>query len=189
MILHQKSKRFSAKGSEASHLRRRKYELCRRFRFPEALLLGSLSWVQRRCGKAACWCAGADGHPMWILSLSLDGRRVTETIPEDQVPEVEALLERGRALKDALSELGTINGMLFRLSRVEESRLQTSKRRRSRKTATQKKKGHPAFPENKRKKKKKGKERSTLLRLPPILILALGFIRAEPFGSRGNLDP
>ncbi len=117
---------FAAKGPEASHLRRRKFELLRKYRFPEDLFLGSLSLTFRRCGKPECACADPededDLHALWILSLSLDGVRITESIPEEEVEEIRALLARGRELHDALRELATVNGKLFRLGRKEKRR-------------------------------------------------------------------
>lgn len=115
---------FAAKGPEASHLRRRKFEVLRKYRLPEELFLGSLSLTFRRCGKPECACADPedeeDLHALWILSLSLDGVRITESIPEEEVEEVRALLARGREFHDALREVATLNGRLFRLGRKEK---------------------------------------------------------------------
>ena len=40
------------KGDKAAQIRQRKFELIKRFQFPEDMLPGSLSQQQLRCGKA-----------------------------------------------------------------------------------------------------------------------------------------
>src|SRR3989304_7761587 len=42
---------------------------------PEPLLAGSLSLVNRTCGKPTCHCATKPGHPVWTLATTRDGRR------------------------------------------------------------------------------------------------------------------
>jgi hypothetical protein len=111
---------FGAKGVEAAQLRRRRGMLARRFGIPDHLLGGSLNQVVRRCGKPTCHCASGEGHPMWTLTFSIDGRRVVEFVPDDLVPLIEPLANEGRDYRDALYEILTINAQLLHLWRKEK---------------------------------------------------------------------
>jgi len=111
---------YGAKGAEASQLRRRKHALIRRFGIPEDVLGGSLSLVYRKCGKASCRCATGERHPMWTLTYSVDGRRRVEFIPEDQLDLVRPLADAGRAYRDAVREVSTLNAQLLSLWREQQ---------------------------------------------------------------------
>lgn len=111
---------FGAKGPEASRLRRRKYEIIRQYGFPESALPGAMTQTFRRCGKPTCHCAGSEGHPMWVLSFSVDGTKHTETIPESWVAELEPLITEGRECREALAEMLRLNAELLRLWRQEQ---------------------------------------------------------------------
>lgn len=111
---------YSAKGVEATRLRRRRRVLAVRFGIPDQLLGGSLNQVFRKCGKPTCHCVLGDGHPMWTLTYSVAGNRRVEFIPDDLVPLLEPLAEEGRAYKDALNELRTINAQLVSLWRKNQ---------------------------------------------------------------------
>ena len=67
---------------------------------------------------------------MWVLSFSVDGRKHTETIPEEWVPQLADLVERGNELRDGLAELLRINAELLHLWR-EQQRTKGSKRGKS----------------------------------------------------------
>ena len=118
---------FGAKGPEASRLRRRKYEIIRQFSFPEDALPGSITRTFRRCGKPTCHCASGDGHPMWVLSFSMDGAKHTEVIPQEWVPQLEPMVAQGRQCREAVAELLKLNAQLLRLWR-QEQRVQTAKK-------------------------------------------------------------
>ena len=49
---------------------------------------------------------------MWTLTYSVDGQRHVEFIPDELVPRIAPLAENGRAYRDALSEILTINAQL-----------------------------------------------------------------------------
>jgi hypothetical protein len=123
---------FEAKGSAASLLRRRKYELVRSFDLPADLLGGSLTLTQRRCGKAGCRCASGDGHPMWTLTYSVEDDKQVLVVPAADVALLQPLVEQGRRWRDALSELLAINAQLLSLWRQQQrqraGRRRTSKR-------------------------------------------------------------
>ena len=54
---------------------------------------------------------------MWTLTYSVKGRRHVEFIPDELVPKIAPLAEEGRAYRDALSEIQTINAQLVTLWR------------------------------------------------------------------------
>lgn len=115
-----KTEAYAAKGVAASRLRQRKHQLARRFGIPHELLGGSLNEVARKCGKPTCRCASGEGHPMWTLTYSVDGQRRVEFIPDELVPLIAPLAEEGRAYRDALSEILTINAQLVTLWREQQ---------------------------------------------------------------------
>lgn len=108
-------KKYHIKSSQASKLRKRKHEIISRYGFAGSVLPGALTLTHRRCGKPTCHCASDAGHPMWMLSFSLDGKKRTEVIPRKLAQELAPLVERGREQREALSELMRINAELLRL--------------------------------------------------------------------------
>ena len=111
---------FSAKGIEASQLRRRRGVLSRRFGLPDDILGGSLVLSHRRCGKPSCWCADDDGHPQWTLTYSVEGSKRVESIPADLVDQLMPFVNEGKTYRDAVAEIRSINAQLLRLWRLEE---------------------------------------------------------------------
>ena len=111
---------YSSKGLVSSRLRQRKHALVRRFGIPKDTLGGSLSQVERRCGKPTCHCADGGGHPMWTLTYSVNGRRHVEFIPASLLSEVQRLATEGREYREAVAEVATINAQLVSLWRLEE---------------------------------------------------------------------
>ena len=138
---------FSAQGSVASRLRKRKSALVRKYGLPENLLPGSLCQSHRRCGKAGFHCADGEGHPMWSLTLSIDGRKHVEPVPVDWVKQLRPLVEGGRLYREALREVLTLNAELLRRYRQQQ------KVRRSKKSTSVAKK--------RQKRAKTAKKRST----------------------------
>lgn len=111
---------YGAKGPKASQLRQRKHALARRFGLPAEALGGALSKVYRKCGKASCHCASGEGHPMWTLTYRVEGAKHVEFIPADLVTVLEPLTEQGRAYREALREIMTINAQLVTLFREQQ---------------------------------------------------------------------
>ncbi|MFO8071260.1 MAG: DUF6788 family protein [Polyangia bacterium] len=108
---------FTAKGRAASQLRKRKYELVRKYGILENALPGSLALTHRRCGKPNCHCANGKGHPMWSLTFMVDGKKRVEQIPANWVEEIRPLVEHGREFKSAVAEVFSINAQLLALWR------------------------------------------------------------------------
>jgi len=107
------------KGKQAAQIRQRKYELIRRFQFPEDLLPGSISRQLLRCGKANCHCAESEGHPVWSLTFMANGKKHVQHIPKHLVDEVRRRVEAGREYQDALREVLTANAHLLVLARKQ----------------------------------------------------------------------
>ena len=123
MYTYTKMKWFESRGGQASRLRQRKYELLRRFRIPEHALPGSLALTHTRCGKPTCRCAtGEQGHPKWLLTFMVDGKKRVETIPAELVEEIRPLVLQGREFKDAVAEVFAINAQLLALWRRQQPR-------------------------------------------------------------------
>lgn len=56
---------------------------------------------------------------MWTLTYSVDGQRHVEFIPDELVPWVTPWAEEGRAYREALGEIQTINAQLVTLWRKQ----------------------------------------------------------------------
>lgn len=108
-----------AKGPVAARIRQRKFELMRRYHFPDDLLPGSLSQQHLRCGKANCHCARGEGHPVWSLTFMAEGKKHVLYIPKHLVEEVRRRVQAGRAFQDALREVMVANAHLLVLARKQ----------------------------------------------------------------------
>lgn len=109
-------------GDEAARLRQRKYHLLRELSLPEEAVAGSLAKTYRRCGKRNCHCAEGQGHPQWLLTFMVEGKKRVERIPEEWVEEVQQRVEHGREFKKALQEVLTANAQLLVLARRQRRR-------------------------------------------------------------------
>ncbi len=74
----------------------------------DALIMGSLSEVQRRCGKPSCHCAARPGHAQAILMSIDDGRRRCQVIRQADLAAVRRGVERYRAFRKGLRRLSTL---------------------------------------------------------------------------------
>ena len=69
--------------------------------------LGSLSLRKSPCIREHCEaCARGDQHTSHVLYSRVNGRRVGLYIPDDLVPQIQASLDKGRALQNLLYEAG-----------------------------------------------------------------------------------
>ena len=64
---------------------------------------------------------------MWSLTFMVDGKKHVERIPDEWVEEIRPLVEQGREVKAAVSEILVTNAQLLALQRK-----QTSKRKKKR---------------------------------------------------------
>lgn len=66
------------------------------------LVRGSLITLRRRCGKPNCRCADGVPHETPALSYSLEGRTRTVTLRPEDLPAVQAAIERYMAARQRL---------------------------------------------------------------------------------------
>jgi len=66
-------------------LKRRKRRLLAKLGIPADALPGSLALTHRRCGKSTCHCAQGAGHPLYLLTFMVDGKKHVEPIPADWI--------------------------------------------------------------------------------------------------------
>ena len=128
VLLYKQSqmKKGKPSGEQAAGFRQRKFALLRRYRIPEAvvaaLLPGSLSQSQRRCGKPTCHCATGAGHPSWYLAFMVGGTQRVQHIPAAWVADVQRRVAAGRAFKQAIAEVLAANAQLLVLERRQTKR-------------------------------------------------------------------
>jgi hypothetical protein len=79
---------------------------------------GSLITLRRRCGKPNCRCADGVPHETPALSYSVEGRTRTVTLRPEDLPAVQAALERYAAARQRLEDeaLAGIEALRARLS-------------------------------------------------------------------------
>src|SRR5512139_2621201 len=106
-----------ARGPLAAKLRQRKFVLTKRYRIPEDLLPGSLSLTHSRCGRKSCHCATEQGHPVWLLTFMVQGKKRVERIPQEWAEDVQRRVEAGREFKEAVAEVFAANAQLLALWR------------------------------------------------------------------------
>jgi hypothetical protein len=116
------------KSLPASPLRRRKRQLVSRLKLPPDALPGSLALTHRRCGKPSCHCAEGQGHPLWLLTFMVRGKKRVEPVPEQWADAVRQRVDHGRQFKEALAELFVLNAELLVLERKRQPRKNSRKR-------------------------------------------------------------
>lgn len=91
-------------------LRLQRSLLLRRLMRVEELAIGSVSVVQRKCGKANCRCAEGGGHKQTLfLFRGEDGRRHCKLIRQADSDRLLSAGKRYRDFRAALRELRAIN--------------------------------------------------------------------------------
>jgi len=81
----------------------------------ESLLQGSLSLVNRTCGKKNCHCATRPAHPAWVLATSESGRQRCQVVRHADVEEVQ---RRVATYKDYRTTLRALEAMQKELKRL-----------------------------------------------------------------------
>lgn len=89
----------------------------------EPFLVGSLSLVNRTCGKPTCHCAMNSGHPVWVLATTQDSRRRCQVVRLADVDDVRQRVEAYRTFKSLRRELESIHREMIALLRgLQEKR-------------------------------------------------------------------
>lgn len=97
-----------SQAERVEQLSRKREELKARMAEVGDLRPGSLVERYRRCGKAACHCAGkgAAGHgPSWSLTREVGGKTVTRVIPAGAVAQTREQIAEHRRLRVLVREL------------------------------------------------------------------------------------
>jgi hypothetical protein len=68
------------------------------------LVRGTLITLRRRCGKPTCRCADGDPHETPALSYSFHGRTRTVTLRSEDLPAVQAALDRYATARQRLED-------------------------------------------------------------------------------------
>jgi hypothetical protein len=110
------------KGPQAARLRKRKFDLLRRFSIPENLLPGTLTQTHSRCGRPACHCADPNdpGHIAWSLTFMSSGKHRVVRVPKQWADSVAARVRAGREFQDAVRDVLTANAELLILARQQQ---------------------------------------------------------------------
>jgi hypothetical protein len=109
--------KIAPKGPQAAELRKRKHDHLRQLQIPAEALPGSLAQCFRKCGKANCHCASGPGHPVWLLTYMVEGKKRVERIPEAWVEEVRRRVGLGKEFREKLTEILNANAELLVLWR------------------------------------------------------------------------
>jgi len=113
------------RGAVASRLRQQQHALLRQYHLPAELLRqlpGSLSLSHLRCGKPTCHCAHGEGHPVWHLTYTVEGRKQVLHIPTAWAEEIRQRVEAGHAVQDAVRDVLAANAQLLKLARQQQRR-------------------------------------------------------------------
>jgi hypothetical protein len=119
VILHT-DMRMRPQGPRAAELRKLKHDHLRILEIPPDALPGSLAQCFRKCGKANCHCASGPGHPVWLLTYMVNGKKRVERIPEAWVEDVRRQVGLGKAFREKLTEILNANAELLVLWRRQQ---------------------------------------------------------------------
>jgi len=112
--------KLAPRGPRAAALRKIKHDHLRTLQIPADALPGSLSQCFRKCGKANCRCTSGAGHPFWLLTYMVDGKKRVERIPEAWVEEVRRQVGLGKEFREKLAEILNANAELLVLWRRQQ---------------------------------------------------------------------
>lgn len=108
--------------SQISRIRQRIAQLARQRQAAERVLLGrpellkgTVTEVQRTCGKAGCKCAKGQEHICYQLSASIEGRTRTRNVPRKYLPEVKDLTDNYRRFRQARATWVRLNAQIIEL--------------------------------------------------------------------------
>jgi hypothetical protein len=101
----------------------RRRALLRRLLNSEDLALGTVSWVERKCGRSGCHCAEGPGHrQLQFLFADAGGTRRCKLIRKADEERLLEANERYRAVRDDLRKLAVIqkreHALLMALTRT-----------------------------------------------------------------------
>lgn len=102
-------------------LEQRRQKILERLYSTQTMIRGSYSKSYRRCGRANCWCAEGEGHPMNRISFTDNGKSRTKVISAEDAEWARRMTEyyqRFRKDRQALRKLEKkINAAIDQLER------------------------------------------------------------------------
>lgn len=108
--------------SQSSRVRQRIAQLVQQRESTERVLLGrqellkgTVTEVQRMCGKPGCKCTKGDKHVCYQLSQSVEGRTRTRNVPRKQLETVRCLTEHYRRFRQARAAWVRLNAQITEL--------------------------------------------------------------------------
>jgi len=85
------------------------------------LLKGTVTEVQRMCGKPGCKCTKGDKHVCYQLSQSVEGRTRTRNVPRKLLEKVRLLTDEYRRFRQARAAWVRLNAQIIELINQLES--------------------------------------------------------------------
>ena len=114
--------------SQSSRVRQRIAQLVQQRESAEHVLLGrkellkgTVTEVQRMCGKPGCKCTKGDKHVCYQLSQSVEGRTRTQNVPRNQLETVRHLTDHYRRFRQARAAWVRLNAQIIELINQLES--------------------------------------------------------------------
>lgn len=97
-----------------------------------AMLRGSFSTTQRKCGTKTCWCAKqAGGHPYDRITWSENGKNYTRSIPKDDIEWIKKLTDEYKRFRTARASLRIINSQIEKvLNDIENKKTKHTRSKR-----------------------------------------------------------
>jgi len=77
------------------------------------LLRGTVTEVQRMCGKPGCKCTKGEKHVCYQLSASIKGRTHTQNVPRKQLETVQCLTDDYRCFRQARAAWVQLNAQII----------------------------------------------------------------------------
>jgi len=103
------------KGMNRKRLEDRRRRRLRSLPPLERILRGSLFERSIRCGKPSCHCAEGDGHAVWCVGVSFEGRKTSQlSLPEELVPVARDWIRNYDRLWQFIEDVSAINRELLR---------------------------------------------------------------------------
>jgi len=95
---------------QLADLQRTRRQILNKLMRPTELAVGTVSVVNRKCGKATCHCATGDGHPQVLfLFTDVNGHRRCKLVRRADESRLLDASKRYQEFKQALRQLQTIN--------------------------------------------------------------------------------
>jgi hypothetical protein len=75
---------------------------------------GSLSKVEKKCGRENCHCATGEKHTAFQLTKKVKGKTKSTHVPKEMVEEVRAWIQEHRRIKQLMKEIALRNEQIIK---------------------------------------------------------------------------